>query len=138
MAADELDAIEACAGYVGAQRQFAHQHGMQQFAPKIQDLGNLIPQQLAEAVASGQPYQGYFFRTLDSQGRNASGGASDYVVQGTMLAGFGMVAWPAQYGVTGTRTFIVSQDGVVYQKDLGASGGSVTKYDPDPSWKPVY
>src|SRR5262249_30191608 len=103
--ANEFNAIEACAGYVGAQRQFGEQHGMQQYASRVQDLGNLIPPDLARSAASeGEAYHGYFFRTLNSQGPNATGGATDYVVQGTMLAGFGLVAWPAQYGVSGVRT----------------------------------
>jgi hypothetical protein len=127
--ADELDAIELCASYVGAQRQFAQQHGMQQYAQRFEELGNLI---------ATQPYRGYNFRMLQSQGSNASGGSTDYIVQGTMLAGFGLVATPAEYGVSGTHTFIVSQDGIVYQKDLGASPPQITKFDPDPSWKPVY
>ena len=144
--ADELDAIEICAGYVGAQTQFAQQHGMQQYAKKLDELGNLVPAALIQAGAAGssnpQPYHGYYFATLTSQGRNASGGAYEYVVKGTMLGGFGLVAWPAEYGVTGVHTFIVNQDGMVYEKDLGRPANKlappVTRYDPDSSWRPVY
>jgi len=130
---NELYAIEACAGYIGAQRQFGEQHRMQQFAAKLEELGDLIPHAMLQ-----QPYQGYNFRVLSSHGKSAVAGAHDYVVQGTMLSGFALVAWPAEYGVSGTHTFIVSQDGLVYQKDVGPSGAQITKYDPDPSWKPVY
>ena len=131
--ANELYAIEACAGYIGAQRRFGEQHGMQQFAAKLEELADLIPKAMLQ-----QPYQGYYFRVLSSQGSSAVAGEHDYVVQGTMLGGYALVAWPAEFGVTGTHTFIVSQDGAVYQKDLGAGGAQVAKYDPDPSWKPVH
>ena len=141
--ADELDAIEICAGYVGAQTQFAQQHGMQQYAKKLDELGPLIPTGLIQASSSNpQPYHGYYFSVLTAQGRNASGGAYEYVVKGTMLGGFALVAWPAEYGVSGVHTFIVNQDGTVYQKDLGRAANkttpSVTRYDPDTSWRPVY
>jgi len=141
--ADELDAIEICAGYVGAQMQYAQQHRMQEYAPKLADLGQLIPAEMIAAdSASPRPYHGYYFRVLTSQGPNAGGGAHNYVVKDTMLGGFALVAWPAEYGVTGMNTFIVNQDGMIYEKNLGKplnpSQPPVKTYDPDKSWRPVY
>ena len=76
---------------------------------------------------------------LTGQGAAASGGARNYVVNGDMSGGFGLVAWPAQYGVTGVMTFIVNHDGALYQKDLGAETAkvaeSMTQYNPEPSWQ---
>jgi hypothetical protein len=132
---DELDAIKICAGYVGAQRLFAEQHGMLKYAQTLDELGGLLPREAAE---SNQAYYGYYFHVLTGQGPSAVAGEFSYIVAGTMLAGFGLVAWPADYGVTGIHTFIVNQDGVLYQKDLGKSGATVTTFNPDPTWKPVY
>ena len=76
-----------------------------------------------------------------AQGKNAPGGAHDYVVNGKMIGGFALVAWPAQYGNSGVMTFIVNHDGVVYQKDLGKSTAKIVeamkKFDPDKTWKKV-
>jgi hypothetical protein len=87
------------------------------------------------------PYHGYYFRILKAQGKNAPGGAYDYVVKGNMILGFGLVAWPAKYGSSGIMTFIVNQEGVVYQKDLGKgtakAAGGMKRYDPDPTWQKV-
>jgi hypothetical protein len=84
------------------------------------------------------PYHGYYFKILTRQGVHAPGGKYDYVINGNMIAGFALVAWPAEYGVSGVMTFIVNQQGRVYQKDLGAktstSAGRMSAYDPDPSW----
>jgi DUF2950 family protein len=84
------------------------------------------------------PYYGYYFRILKSQGPNAPGGALDYVVNGKMTAGFGLLAYPAQYGVSGIMTLIVNQDGIVYEKDLGPKTDEaikeITAYDPDKTW----
>jgi hypothetical protein len=132
--ANELDAIEACAGYVSAQQAYAAQKrtaaGTQEYAQKIADLA--IPKQFAEAAAQNpaKPYHGYFFRVLTA-------GQHPWVVGKVMIGGFGLVAWPAQYGVTGVHTFFVNQDGVVYEKDRGAKPAAITRYDPDPSWQPV-
>ncbi len=130
---NELYAIEACASYVGAQREFSKQTGAQHFAQKLDELGDLIPSGMNQ-----QPYHGYNFRVLYSQGPNGVAGERNYVIQGTMLGGFALIAWPAEYGSSGVRTFIVSGDGAVYQKDLGPSPPQISRYDPDPSWKPVY
>jgi len=137
--ADELDAIEICSGYMGAQQQFAQQRGMQHYAQKMEELGTLVPPGLIQAASSNpKPYHGYYFAILTAQGPRAAGGEHEYLVKGTMLGGFGLVAWPAQYGVTGVHTFIVNQDGTVYEKDRGLTPAKVARYDPDPSWKPVY
>ena len=89
--------------------------------------------------AKPQPYHGYHYKLLTSQGKNAPGGAYNYMVGDKMLGGFGIVAYPATYGVSGVMTFVVNHDGVVHEKDLGAQTASVasamTRYDPDKSWK---
>ena len=109
-------------------------------------LAPLVPKGLADATADGQknalvPYHGYFFRILDNQGPHAPGGPHSYRLNNKLMGGFGLVAWPAQYGVTGVLTFIVNQDGQIYQKEIaplpGGKAVPVTRYDPDPSWKPV-
>ena len=112
-------------------------------------LGDLV----AKAVREGygprkpgesqgpRPYHGYLFRILKAQGKNAPGGAYDYVVKGSMIGGFALVAYPAEYGASGIMTFIVNHDGVLYQKDLGNETGKIasamTKYDPDKTWEKV-
>jgi hypothetical protein len=90
-----------------------------------------------EEVERG-PYQGYLFKILKQQGKHAPGGKYDYVINGNMIGGFALVAYPAEYGASGVMTFIVSHDGIVYQKDLGpgtaAAVRALTLFDPDPSW----
>ena len=87
------------------------------------------------------PYHGYLFRILTRQGRFAPGGKYNYIINGHMVAGFALVAWPAQWGNTGIMTFIVNQEGKVYQKNLGPETDTqarhIKSYDPDPSWQPV-
>ena len=87
------------------------------------------------------PFNGYYFRTLKAQGKNAEGGAKNYLVDGKMVSGFGFVAYPAIYGSTGVTTFIVNQNGIVYQKDLGSGtekiANAMTEYDPDSTWQRV-
>lgn len=153
--ADELDAMEICAGYVQAQQSYAararDQHGMQEYAQHLsgpadslfgqKDVAGLVPQPFVEADGSSpksKPYHGYYFRILTSQGPNAPGGAHNYVVKGSMIGGFALVAYPAQYGVSGVHTFIVNQDGVVYERDLGPKGPRPASFDPAKGWKPVY
>ena len=86
-----------------------------------------------------QAFHGYYYKLLTSQGKNAAGGAYDYMVGDKLLGGFAIVAWPARYRVSGVTTFIVNHDGVVYEKDLGANGAAVaaamSRYNPDPSWR---
>ncbi len=96
---------------------------------------------VAKAQADGQSpdgHYGYYFRLLYSQGMSAPGGKRDYLVNGRMIGGFGVIAWPVRYGDTGVMTFIVNQDGVVYQQDLGPQtaekAGRITSFDPDKGW----
>ena len=91
------------------------------------------------ADAPLEPFHGYFFKILKSQGKHAPGGKYDYVINGNMIGGFALVAWPAEYGHSGIMTFIVNQQGRVYQRDLGANtaktAGKMSRYDPDSSWR---
>jgi len=160
---NELDAIELLRGYVEAQHDYSFiEHdgsGMRQYAQKVistpgkQDglswkntdgtyggpMGNVLAQALAEGHKSKtEPFNGYYFRILTAQGPAARLGARNYVVNGQMIGGFAMVAWPANYEVTGIQTFQVNQDGVVYQKDLGLQTAklaqAITRYNPDKTW----
>ncbi len=162
--ADELDAIEICHGYVDAQLKYASvdrdKDGLLEYAPRLMSTSGrqdglywegagepLIPEGLARAAWDGagkgqaKPYHGYYFRVLDGQGSNAPGGAHNYFVKDKLLGGFGLVAWPAEYGVTGIHTFLVNQEGVVYQKDIAPVPGTplppITRFDPDHSWELV-
>jgi hypothetical protein len=104
---------------------------------------------IAEAVQKGyagrlaaeedaEPYYGYYFKILKAQGEHANGGAFNYVVDGRMILGFGLVAYPAKYGSSGIMTFLVNQEGVIYEKDLGedtAKAAEMTLFDPDQTWK---
>ncbi|WP_321796733.1 DUF2950 domain-containing protein [Caballeronia sp. J97] len=85
----------------------------------------------------GDAYHGYYFRILTKQGKHARGGAFSYIINGRMLAGFAMAAYPAQYGASGVMTFIVNNNGVVYQKNRGAAAPPLTEFDPDASWTRV-
>jgi hypothetical protein len=141
---NELDAIDICHGYVEAQYEYAYQpregYTVNQFAQRItrtpgkQDglawqnadgtWGGPVGEKIARAIEQGysptaQPYHGYFYKILKGQGPAAPLGEMNYVVEGAMIGGFALVAAPAEYGVTGLKTFIVSNDGVVYQKDFG-------------------
>jgi hypothetical protein len=96
---------------------------------------------VAKAQADGQSpdgHYGYYFRLLYSQGAAAPGGVRNYVVNGRMIGGFGVIAWPVRYGITGVMTFMVDQDGVVYQQDLGPEtaqkAGVIASFDPDKGW----
>jgi hypothetical protein len=140
---NELDAIEACAGFVAAERQQAMEG--HEYALRFSANPN-FPDDLQSALWEGQkkpakPFNGYYFRVLQGQGPSAPGGTHTYLFKNRLVGGAGLVAWPAQYGVTGIQTFIVNQDGVIYEKDIppasGAVGTPVTAYDPDPSWNPV-
>ncbi|ABF39409.1 conserved hypothetical protein [Candidatus Koribacter versatilis Ellin345] len=164
--ANELDAIQICHGFVEAQYEYAEKpregYEVNQYAQRIiatpgkQDglawqktdgtwegpVGEKIAKALEEGYTSkAEPYHGYFFKILKGQGPAAPMGQLDYVIKGAMIGGFAMVATPAIYGATGVKSFIVSQDGVVYEKDLGPE--SLTKFqgmdlfNPDNSWTPV-
>lgn len=160
----ELAVIDICRAYVEAQMEYSTSErasdGTLEYAQKIvsspgkkdglfwqggQDA--LVPKGFADAAvpASGgkqrEPYHGYYFRILKAQGPNADGGAMNYVVKGKMIGGFGLVAYPAEYGVSGVKTFVVSYEGLVYEKDLGpntaALARAMTLFNPDKTWKPV-
>ncbi len=94
--------------------------------------------QNANSGQSREPFHGYYFKILNRQGKSAPGGAYDYIINGHMIGGFALVAWPADYGETGVMTFIINQQGKVYQKDLGKNTESIAEkmkaYDPDSSW----
>lgn len=164
---NEITAIEICRAYVEAQREYASEKrdglALRQYAPRIvsapgkQDglywpvaagapqspAGEILARMSAEGYTEeqGKPkiFRGYRFRVLKAQGPHAPGGARDYVVKGYMIGGFALVAFPLDYGVTGITTFIVNQDGVVYEKDLGkktvALATQLKAYDPDKSWR---
>jgi hypothetical protein len=87
------------------------------------------------------PYHGYYYRILTAQGKDAKGGVRSYIVQGNMIGGFAVVAYPARYENSGIMTFIVNYDGTVYQKDLGPNttkvAGAMKAYNPDSSWTEV-
>lgn len=162
--ANELDAIEICHGYVEAQHEYALQphDGVNQYAQRIisttgkQDglawqnpdgtWGGPIGEKIAQAIEQGytsrsNPYHGYFFKILKGQGPAAPLGQMNFIVSGVMIGGFALVAAPAEYRVTGVKTFIVSHDGVVYEKDLGANTleefQKMELFNPDRSWTPV-
>jgi hypothetical protein len=95
----------------------------------------------AAPVWKGLPYHGYYFRILKSQGAHAPGGKYGYVINGNMIAGYALVAYPSKWGSSGVMTFIVNQQGRVYEKNLGSNtdqiASAMTEYDPDPTWKLV-
>jgi Protein of unknown function (DUF2950) len=115
---------------------------------KRSPLGDLVAQAEGEGRALGtdrqqqpSPFHGYYFKILTAQGAAAAGGAKPYIVDGEMSAGYALVAWPAQYDVTGIMTFVVNQDGILWEKDLGPETGTAATamalYDPDQSWRMV-
>ena len=161
---DELDAIQICRGFVEAQREYAlEKHddaNVHQYAQRIistpgkQDglawqnpdgsWGGPVGEQVARALQQGYtvnnpPYHGYYFKVLKGQGPAAQLGQMDFVVNGVMIGGFALAAAPAQYRVTGVKTFIVSHDGIVYEKDLGpnstAALQNLDRFNPDKSWR---
>jgi len=165
---NELRAIEVLDAYGAAQRDYAcrprRDGDVVQFAQRLisskgahdglywpagkdeeeSPLGSLITR-AGEAGYAGrltgegaEPLYGYYLKILTAQGPHATGGPFDYLVNGRLLLGFGLVAYPARYGSTGVKTFIVNQEGVVYEKDLGEKTGeaaAMTTYDPDETWK---
>jgi hypothetical protein len=114
---------------------------------KRSPLGDVVAQAAEEGRPLGAdrpqptPFHGYYFKILTGQGAAAAGGARSYIVKGEMSGGFALVAWPAQYDATGVMTFIVNQDGIVRERDLGpqtdATARKMTVYSPDASWQPV-
>jgi len=163
---NELDAIDICHGYVEAQQKYALQkregYDVNQYAQRIistpgkQDglawqnpdgsWDGPIGEKIADAIEKGyssraEPYHGYFFKILKRQGPAGPLGEMDFVVKGVMIGGFALVAAPAEYGVTGVKSFIVGYDGIVYQKDFGQATLNefikMERFNPDRSWKPV-
>jgi Protein of unknown function (DUF2950) len=165
---NELHTIEVMRAYTDAQRRYACQKcngDSSEFAQKFASspgkkdglywatgegeqespFGPMIAKASAEGYSGSldgdapEPFHGYLFKILKAQGSHAEGGAFDYVVNGRMILGFALVAYPACYGASGIMTFIVNQEGVIYEKDLGDDTASVvaamTAYDPDDTWR---
>ncbi len=166
---NELNAIQVCLAYVDAQREYAlkdrksgklleyaqrfiSRQGMKDglyWEAKEGEPPSPLGPLMARATQEGytgkrpggkrNPYHGYYYRILKAQGKNASGGEYDYVVRGKMIGGFALVAYPAEYGNSGVMTFIVNQDGIVYEKNLGEDTAEIApamkKFDPDKTWK---
>ncbi|HMG37455.1 MAG TPA: DUF2950 domain-containing protein [Blastocatellia bacterium] len=163
---NELDAIQICRGYVEAQHEYALQkrsgYDVNQYAQRIistpgkQDglawqtadgkWEGPIGENVAKAIQRGysnrnEPFHGYFFKILKGQGPAAPLGQMDFVIKGVMIGGFALVAAPAEYGSTGVKSFMVSHDGVVYEKDLGPESlklfAAMERFNPDKTWTPV-
>ncbi len=168
---NELNAIQVCLAYVDAQREYLmedrDENKLLEYAQKLisregeknglyweakegeeqSPLGPLIAKAAVEGytgkkpLGKRNPYHGYNYKILKAQGKNARGGEYDYVVDGKMIGGFALVAYPDEYGNSGVMTFIVNQDGVVYEKDLGKEtekiAAAMKKFDPDSTWKKV-
>jgi hypothetical protein len=167
---NELSTIQICLAYVDAQREYAdiirEIDGRRKYAQKFvsdadqknglywkvkegerqSPLGPFVAEAQKEGYGkkaghNPNPYHGYFFRVLKAQGRTAPGGAYDYVVDGNMIGGFALIAYPATYGVSGVMTFIVNHDGIIYEKNLGknteAMAQKMKSYDPDNTWRKV-
>jgi len=161
---NELDAIRICRGFVEAQREYAvEKHDaseLNEYAQRIISTpgkhdglawqnpdgswGGPVGEAIAKALAQGydtglQPYHGYYFKVLKGQGPAALMGQMNFVVNGAMIGGFALAAAPAQYRVTGIKTFIVSHEGIVYEQDLGPETLSALKrmdvYNPDKTWQ---
>lgn len=167
--ANERSAIKVLNAYLDAQKDYAARDrngdGVLQYAQRLgstpgkhdglywpadtakgeeaSPFGPLVAQSAAylKGHASGDPYRGYQFRILTRQGKSAPGGAYSYVINGRMIAGFALVAYPAQYGDSGVMTFIVSHNGKAFEKDLGknsaAIGAKMTAFDPGAGWKEI-
>ena len=157
---NELDAMQAALAYFDAQKEYAQKdrdgNGVLEYAQKFvsapgkhdglywpdatgQDESPLGP--LYAGQRSSEGYHGYHFKIIKAQGKDAPGGAYDYVIGNRMRGGFALIAWPIQYGETGVMSFIVSHDGRVYEKDLGpgtdAAARAMARFDPDVSWHKV-
>ncbi len=157
---NELATMQAALAYFDAQKEYAQQprtgDGVLQYAQKFvsspgkrdglywpdpsgKDESPLGP--IYGGQKPGEGYHGYYYRILKAQGKDAPGGAYDYLIKGRMVSGFALVAWPIRYGDTGVMTFIVSHDGVVYEKDLGsttdAAARATARFNPDSSWTRV-
>jgi hypothetical protein len=167
---NELDAIQTCLAYVDTQREYAERIGegeaLREYAQKfVSEPGKkdglcweTKPDEppspagifMANARQEGYrrargakpiPFHGYYYKILKAQGKNAKGGAYNYLVKGKMIGGFALIAYPAKYGSSGIMTFLVNHDGVVYKKDLGSNTESAASkiklFDPDAAWRKV-
>jgi hypothetical protein len=162
---NEIDAIETSLAFVDAENDYADKDrgdGVGVYAQRIisspgkkdglywpsdandSPLGELAAEASAEGYKAGsgpQPYHGYYYRILTQQGASAPGGALSYIVNGKMIGGFALIAYPADYGNSGVMTFMVNHAGAIYQKDLGedteARAKSITAFDPDKTWTKV-
>ena len=165
---NELSTIQVCLAYVDAQREYyardPDNNGLHEYArvfasspgkrdglhwntkpgEPLSPLGPLVARARAvgyQASAGPIPYWGYYYRILTAQGKDAPGGAYDYLAHGRMIGGFALVAYPAQWGSSGVMTFIVNHDGVVYQKDLGPNTAGIARgmkeFNPDSTWKKI-
>ena len=166
---NELYTIDVLADLADAQEEYASEirdnGSVKQFAQKIQSapgkrdglywpvsseeeespIGPLIADATAEGYKTGAaasiPFHGYYYRILSRQGKNAPGGAKDYLVDGKMTQGFAIIAYPANYRASGVMTFMINQDGVIVQKDLGTdtakAANKITEYNPDATWQEV-
>ena len=162
--ANELDAIKICRGYVEAQKEYVStlqdDSKLHEYAKKVISTpgkhdglvwrnddgtpGGPISEAIARAIEQGytdkaQPYHGYYFKILNGQGAAAPLGQLDYVIHGYMIGGFALAAFPADYRVTGVKSFIVNHYGIVYEKDLGPNtlkiGKEMDRFNPDKSWR---
>ncbi|MEQ1953586.1 DUF2950 domain-containing protein [Mesorhizobium sp. CN2-181] len=161
---NELEAIATVRAYVDAQEEYAEDDhdgdGVEEFAQKLissegatdglywptdaehgeSPAGDLNQAELEDA-RKGEGYFGYRFKILTGQGDNVAGDAYDYIINGNMIGGFGLLAWPVKYGETGVKTFAVNQQGIVYETDLGEATGQIVKYidrfNPDDTWDVV-
>jgi Protein of unknown function (DUF2950) len=165
---NELDAIQTCLAIVDAQKEYAvldrDKDQLLEYAQKFESeedkkdglyweaapgeplspLGPLVASAAAEGygkAAQLSPYHGYLYKIITAQGENANGGAYSYMVNGSMIGGFAIVAYPALYRSSGVKTFTVNHEGIVYEKDLGPEtaklAAAITVFDPDKSWKKV-
>ena len=166
---NELNTIQVCLAYVDGQREYAAKDrngdGLLEYAQKFlstpgkkdglywktqageeeSPFGDLIATAAREGYKKTNdkpiPYHGYYFKILKAQGKNAPGGAYDYIIKGRMIGGFGMVAYPAKYGASGVMSFLVNHEGVVYEKNLGKDTVKIARrlllFNPDKTWKPV-
>ena len=165
---NELDAIQTCLAIVDAQKEYAvldrDTDQLLEYAQKFESekgksdglywetapgeplspLGPLVASAAAEGygkAAQLSPYHGYLYKIITAQGENANGGAYSYMVNGSMIGGFAIVAYPALYRASGVKTFTVNHEGIVYEKDLGPDtaqlAAAITVFDPDKSWKKV-
>lgn len=159
---NEIEAIATVRAFVDAQQEYAaadrDADGVEEYAQKLvstegttdglywpsdavngeSPAGDAISQAELSDASAGKGYFGYRFRILTGQGENIAGGSYDYVINGNMIAGFALVAWPAKYAETGVNTFAVNQHGIVYETDLGPATEAIVKhidrFNPDDAW----